>query len=393
MNKDDEATKVYSRRSLVGGVLQVAAWGTVGSLVGCLKLSRDSSASSLRSSEMSESSKLALRHQMKAGTQQGPTTPEMLRYFSRCGITHICGHPIDQGNKGFYGVDDLRRLKAICDAEGITLAMIPLPFLSSSHVDTEKRPAIVLGQSPDRDKDVSDIIRTMEACADVGIPTVKYNMSLLGVMRTGTTTGRGGAGYSTYRLLDRSDQQKLTRAGVVTEDQFWERITWFLSKVVPVAERLKIKMACHPQDPGTPPGGLHGIVNVLGTPEGLTKFLSIHPSAYHGLNLCIGTTAEMLASPRSELPVVVDDLAKTGRIFNIHFRNIRGRRDDFQEVFADEGDIDMPQIAQILAKHNYDGMLMPDHVPAHPSDPASLQAFAYAMGYIKGVLQSVYIQG
>ena len=371
------------------GAMEGVAIGIAGSVIGCLRPSNEQKSSKLTAEAAPRESKQVTRHKMTAGTQQGPINPEMLRYFRRCGITHICGEPTDEGDKGFYGVKDLKRLKSMCEDEGILLSMIPLPFLSSSHVDKEKRAAILLGQSPERDKDVGDIIRTLEACAEVGIPAVKYNLSLLGVMRTGKTNGRGGAGYSTYQLTARTDPHKLTRAGAVSEAEFWERITWFLSKVVPVAERLKIRMACHPQDPGTPPGGLHGIVNVLGTPDGLKKLLSIHESPFHGLNLCLGTTAEMLVDPRSELPSVVEAIARTGKIFNIHFRNIRGRRDDFQEVFVDEGDVDMPQIARILAKYNYDGMLMPDHVPGHPSDPASLQGFAYAMGYIKGLLQTI----
>ncbi len=329
------------------------------------------------------------RHRLYAGTQQGPTTPEMLRYFRRCGVTHICGYPLDTSNKGFYSADDIRRIQVMCEREGIHLAMIPLPFLTSSHVDREKRAAIVLGQSPERERDLEDIVRTLASCAEVGVPAVKYNLSLLGVMRTSETLGRGGAQYSSYRLVDRSNRGQLTRAGVVTAETFWARIEWFLSRIVPVAERLKIKMACHPHDPGTPPGGLHGIDNVLGTPAGLLRFLSICESPFHGLNLCIGTTAEMLEDPKIQLPKFVEELAKKGRIFNIHYRNIRGRRDDFAEVFVDEGEIDMPSIARILANHGYEGMLMPDHVPSHDSDVGSMQGFAYAMGYIKGVLQSI----
>jgi len=34
-------------------------------------------------------------------------------------------------------------------------------------------------------------------------------------------------------------------------------------------------------------------------------------------------------------------------------------------------------------------MLMPDHVPSHPDDPHGLQAFAFAFGHIKGILQSL----
>ena len=36
-------------------------------------------------------------------------------------------------------------------------------------------------------------------------------------------------------------------------DLFWERITYFLERVVPVANQYKIKLAQHPHDPGLPP--------------------------------------------------------------------------------------------------------------------------------------------
>ena len=42
-----------------------------------------------------------------------------------------------------------------------------------------------------------------------------------------------------------------------------------------------------------------------------------------------------------------------GKIFNIHFRNIRGRRDDFQETFPDEGDMDMVAVMRTLKQVGY----------------------------------------
>ena len=30
----------------------------------------------------------------------------------------------------------------------------------------------------------------------------------------------------------------------------WERIEYFLKRVVPVAEEAKVRIACHPNDPG-----------------------------------------------------------------------------------------------------------------------------------------------
>ncbi len=77
-------------------------------------------------------------------------------------------------------------------------------------------------------------------------------MSILGVVRSGTTTGRGGAKLSTFVYADAKQDPPLTEAGPVSEDQAWERITYFLEKVIPVAEGNKVRMACHPHDPGMP---------------------------------------------------------------------------------------------------------------------------------------------
>ena len=44
----------------------------------------------------------------------------------------------------------------------------------------------------------------------------------------------------------------LTEAGPVSADQMWERIDYFLKRVVPVATEEKVKMALHPHDPPVP---------------------------------------------------------------------------------------------------------------------------------------------
>ena len=44
----------------------------------------------------------------------------------------------------------------------------------------------------------------------------------------------------------------------------------------------------------------------------------------------------------------------------------------------------MVQVALTLREVGYPYMVMPDHVPSHADDHASLQAFAYGYGYIKG---------
>ena len=122
-------------------------------------------------------------------------------------------------------------------------------------------------------------------------------MSLLGVLRTERTIGRGNTRLSTWRLAEAGEQaKKETRAGKVPADLYWERITYFLDRVIPTAAEHKIRMACHPHDPGVPPG-FQGVDAVLGTVDGLKRFVSIRENAYHGLNFCQGTVSEMLEDP------------------------------------------------------------------------------------------------
>lgn len=330
---------------------------------------------------------------MKLGCQSGPTSDQRLQFFARHSVEGICGYPEDSGKKGYFSVEDLSRIKERCDKWKIALDCIEPGFLASSHIDRTERPAIMLGQNPQRDKDIEDLQNTIRNCAKVGIPSVKYNMSLLGVLRTERTPGRGGATYSTWRLKEAKESPKftpLTRAGKVTADIYWERITYFLEHVIPVANEYKIRMACHPHDPGVPPiEGFQGVDAVLGTPDGLKKFVSIKESPYHGLNFCQGTVSEMLQDPGKEIYDVIRYFGSRKKIFNVHFRNIRGHRNDFQEVFPDEGDVDFVKAMLVYKEVGYPYMIMPDHVPVHPDDKGGSQAFAFSYGYIRALIQAV----
>lgn len=327
---------------------------------------------------------------MSVGTQRGPTDDHILQYLKRHGVNHICGYPPRPGERGYWIPEDLVKTRELCDKYDIALDMVALPFLASSHIDREKRGSIMLGEEPGRQKDIDDIHKMIEACAKAEIPALKYNMSILGVVRTERTPGRGGSSYSTWKLADAKPDPAMTRAGRVTDEIAWERITHFLDNVIPVANEYKIRVACHPHDPGMPiVEGYQGVNRVLGTPEGLYKFMAIQESEYHGFNLCLGTTSEMLQDPDKEIHDVIRTIGKAKKIFNIHFRNIRGKRDDFQEVYPDEGDMDMVEIARTLWEVDYPYMLMPDHMPQHPDDPRGRMAFAYGFGYIKGILQAL----
>jgi mannonate dehydratase len=327
---------------------------------------------------------------MKLGCQSSPTNEAHIKYFARYGVRHICGYPPIEGDRLYATVDELKHMRDMAGKYGVEIESIAPPFLTSSHIDKEKHPAILLAESPERERDIESFQTMIRNCAAAGIPCVKYNMSILGVLRLGQRTpGRGDATYSTWRLKDAHPATPLTRAGRVEADRFWERITYFLEHVIPVAEEYKIRMACHPHDPGVPPEGYQGVDRVLGTVDGLKKFVSIKESPYHGLNFCQGTVSEMLQDPGKEIYDVIRYFGERKKIFNVHFRNIRGHRNDFMEVFPDEGDVDFVKALRVYYEVGYPHLLMPDHVPKAETDPEGLQSFAFCYGYIRGLLQSL----
>jgi len=329
---------------------------------------------------------------LHVGSQRRASTNTEAQFLVRHGVKHWVPSPRTSGGRGYWVPSDLYPVLDFAAANGLTVEMVALPFLGSTNVNTESRPAIMLGQSPQRDRDIEDIQRCIAALAAVGIPAFKYNMSILGVRRTTSKTGRGNSTYSTFNASQLDPNEPPTIAGTVTADMFWERIDYFVKRVIPVCDQYRIQAACHPQDPGTPPGGYQGVLeNVLSTPGGmgLFKFLSLYDSPYHGLNLCIGVLAEMLWNPPAEIYDITRALARTKRLFNIHLRNIRGRRDNFQEVYSDEGDTNLARIVQILAEEGYQYSIDPDHEPNCPDDPGGLQGFAHGFGYIEALIKSV----
>jgi mannonate dehydratase len=326
---------------------------------------------------------------VKLGCQSAPTTDTHLKYLARYGVRNICGYPEFADGKIYATVDALSRMKDLATKNGIEIDCVGPTVLTSSYIDNEKHPAIMLAQSPERDRDIESIQTLIKNCAQAGLPSIKYNMSLLGVMRTGRTPGRGDASYSQWRLADAHPKTPLTIAGHVDADMFWERITYFLDRVIPVANEYKIRMALHPHDPGVPPEGYQGVDRVLGTVDGLKKFVAIQESPYHGLNFCQGTVSEMLTDPGTQIYDVIRYFGTRKKIFNVHFRNIRGHRNDFVETYPDEGDVDFVKAIKVYREVGYPYLLMPDHVPQAESDPNGLQSFAFCYGYIRGLIQSL----
>jgi mannonate dehydratase len=260
--------------------------------------------------------------------------------------------------------------------------------LSSRPIEEGQSPNILLGREPDREREIDSICALIERLAAAGIPAAKYNLNIIGIPRTPKETGRGGSRNAAFRWSKADQKAPPGIAGVVDEEENWARIDHFLRHVVPVATSAKIRLACHPHDPYTPPG-YKGVTRVLGTVDGLKRFVTMHESPYHGLNFCQGTVGEMLEDPGREILPVIRWFGERGKLFNVHFRNIRGKRLDFMEVFPDEGSMDMAATLRAYRDVGYQYMLMPDHVPEIDARDPSGTAFAFCYGYIKGLMDAI----
>src|SRR6266567_3719651 len=209
-------------------------------------------------------SKVPKKALMKVGTQN-VSADESLKVLAALGVNHVCSTLPSARLDAQWSVEGLTKLRERFESFGIKLEIVPLP-LSSSYITKAENPNIMLGKSPERDREIDDLCQMIRNTARAGIPALKYNLSILGVVRTESTRGRGGATYSTFEYDKARPEPAATEAGPVDADQYWERITYFLKRVVPVAEEYKVKLACHPHDPGMPQDkGYRGVNTVLGS--------------------------------------------------------------------------------------------------------------------------------
>ena len=322
---------------------------------------------------------------MYVGTQVGARDDQDFAMWAQLGVNNVCSDP--PGSTLDWTVDDLKEHREKLASYGITLDMVQLP-LSSTTLDRNQSPNIMLGKSPERDREIEAIQNLIRSVGEAGIPAVKYNMNIIGIPRSEREPGRGGSSNSTFRWSKMDQDEAPGFWGHIDPEENWERIDYFLERVVPVAEEAKVRLACHPHDPYTPPG-YRGVTRLLGTVDGMKRFVGMHESPYHGLNFCQGTVSEMLDDPGEEIYDVIRWFGSREKIFNVHFRNIRGGKLNFMESFPDEGAVDMVRAAKTYQEVGYKYMLMPDHVPTIDSRDPSGTAFAYCYGYITAVLQAL----
>jgi mannonate dehydratase len=304
---------------------------------------------------------------------------ETLQFAAQLGVTHLkvnAGDWMDAQQRGAVDRDKLLAAKERIEAHGLQVGVALLPQGAGS-----QHWHIRLGQ-PERAQEIEDVCRSIETLGQEGVPTVEYVFNLAAVWGSEwLPTGRGGAVVRHFDA-DQARSAPAEPAWAASEAEVWERIAYFLERVVPVAERAGVKLACHHDDPPVP--ALRGETRVLGSLEGIERFLDLVPSPAHGLTFCQGTIAEMGV----DVIEAIRRFGSRGQIHHVHFRNVKGALPHFEESFIDDGKVDMLEALRAYVEVGYTGTIMPDHTPQVAGDNSwGARGRAYALGYMRALMQ------
>ncbi|MDB4035118.1 mannonate dehydratase [Pseudomonadales bacterium] len=155
--------------------------------------------------------------------------------------------------------------------------------------------------------------------------------------------GLPGRMTDSYGLAD--FRAMLSRYKDISHDTLRKNLFAFLSRVLPRAEALGVKLAIHPDDP---PRDMLGLPRVICTADDLELLFQALPSSSNGITLCVGTYG---SRPDNNLPDMARQFGS-----RIHFSHLRGVSRDYNEQrsFIEashlDSDIDMIQVIREMLR-------------------------------------------
>lgn len=307
--------------------------------------------------------------------------PQQWKLIRQIGVNHVISRAPQEFSSGntseFLGA--ITRLKEKYAAAGIDIAGV-----ESDPVPNDK---IKLGL-PGRDEQIARYCAAIEAMGKAGIPMCCYNFMVgIGWLRTkADVPERGGALTSEFNYDD-AEKKGLTEWGKISEEQVWENMTYFLKRIIPVAEKAGVKMALHPDDPPISP--LRGIGRIITSAAAYRRVMEIAPSPVNGITFCQANFKAM----GEDIEAVAKEFCEKGKVFFVHFRDIEGKGKYFHETFHDNGPTDMAKMMKIYSDAGFAGPMRPDHAPTLEGESNDRPGYALlgkilAIGYMKGLMEA-----
>ncbi len=276
--------------------------------------------------------------------------------------------------QGYPDLDELLKILRKIRSWGLDVNRVTLPDITQRFIQ----------DLPGGDQELETVCQALRVFGEAGIPIARQRLA--GDIAPGDTspyrsTHRGG--YTSRGEYRHQAQPKLRSREEI--ETWWKRFCLVYDQLVPIAEKHDIKLAIHPSD--TPYAGtsFDGM--------GFHRVIDAFPSRNVGFLYCVGTRAEAGGSA-----LVLDEInnyGRKGRIFTVHFRNVRGSlatAGGFEEVLLDDGDMNMYRVLVELHKVGFDGCLNPDHIPHLEGDRGETSlGLAYSIGYIKALLAALAV--
>jgi len=251
-----------------------------------------------------------------------------------------------------------------------------------------------------RDAEIKNIQDSLVAAGKVGLPIVEYNFYAHRFMDGYyETLARGGAGNTAFDYDRGKDIPFDPKEGIPqTAGMLWNNLTYFLKAVIPVAEKAGVRMALHPNDPPVPVS--RGHAQIMATFNDWKRLIEIVNSPSNGMTYDCGVSREIGEDPLD----VLRYLGSRDRINHMHYRNVTVAQPyvKYEEVFFDEGQVNMFAVMQEVFRLGYKFGIYPEHPRALDYDKehqggignqypggGGYAAQTYNVAYTRAMMQAV----
>lgn len=312
-------------------------------------------------------------------------TDEDLQFVRQLGVNYV---NIGTGNVGSNGAlptyENFARLKTKVEAAGLKVWNI-------GNTNVHNMPEVTLNL-PGRDEKIEEYKQYLRNLARAGIYYTTYAHMGNGIWSTEREATRGGASSRAFDAakqgtgwwVGQTFKGPFTHGRVFSKDEIWKNYEYFIRQVAPLAEELGIRIGIHPNDPPVPEIG--GVPRcIFSSFDGYRRALRIADSPNVGMCLCVGCWLEG-GQLMGRGPVeTIEYFGGRNKLFKVHFRNVSAPLPHFVETFPDNGYVDMYPVMRALRKVNFDGAVIPDHVPTMVG--GSRAATAYTIAYMRALVE------
>lgn len=276
--------------------------------------------------------------------------------------------------------DEIARLMERLSAHGITLNNIgdyTIAKSSNIHLAT-----------PERDRDIERFIRMMETIhrLNIGVTTFTWEPDQVWSSSMDYPT-RGGA-RTRHVDTDALAREGLTHGRVYEKEELWENFAYFMKAVIPEAERMGIRLALHPNDP--PMKQVGGVDCLITNIEDYRRAFRVAGSPALGMEFCCGCWLEGGKRGFGDIETGIREFVRDDRVLITHFRNVDTTMPVFTETFVDDGYADMFALMKLFCEEGYTGTMIYDHTPLMEEGSDRRAETAYAVGYIKALMEAAY---